>query len=61
MKQINLLLIPEDVQLCEKTKVKPVVVKPSEMNKKPAKEEPVVIPTVPPIEEASGILEPHAN
>ena len=60
MRQINLLLIPEDVQLCEKTKVKPVVVKPSEMNKKPAKEE-LVTPTVPPIEEASGILEPHAN
>ena len=53
--------MPEDIQLCEKTKVKPVVVKPSEMNKKPAKEEPVVTPTVPPIEEASEILEPHAS
>lgn len=58
MRQINLLLIPEDIQLCEKTKVKPVVVKPSEMNKKPSNEEPVVTPTIPPTAE---ILEPHAT
>lgn len=57
--------MPEDIQLCEKTKVKPVVVKPSEMNKKSDKEEPIVVnPTegTSPIEEGSiGILEPHAS
>ena len=58
--------MPEDIQLCEKTKVKPVVVKPSEMNKKPAKEEPiVVVPTedgTSPMEQAPvEVLEPHAN
>lgn len=56
--------MPEDIQLCEKTKVKPVVVKPSEMNKKPSKEDSDVVnptegtsPTEAPIE----ILEPHAT
>jgi hypothetical protein len=39
MRQINLLLMPEDIQLCEKTKVKPVVMKPSEMGKTPKEEE----------------------
>jgi hypothetical protein len=65
MKQINLLLMPEDIQLCEKTKVKPVVVKPSEMNKKHSEEDPSVVnPTegTSPIEEAPiEILEPHAT
>lgn len=44
MRQINLLLMPEDIQLCEKTKVKPVTVKPSEIGKKkePEKEESVI-------------------
>ena len=34
MKQINLLVIPEDIQLCEKTKFKAETVKPSEIGKK---------------------------
>lgn len=52
--------MPEDIQLCEKTKVKPVVVKPSEMNKKPSNEEPVVTPTTP-TEAPIEIIEPHAT
>ena len=34
MKQINLLVIPEDIQLCEKTKFKAETIKPSEIGKK---------------------------
>lgn len=40
MNQLNLLLIPEDVQPCEKTLVEPVVVRPSELRKKNHKPEP---------------------
>ena len=34
MKQINLLVIPEDIQLCEKTLVEAETIKPSEIGKK---------------------------
>jgi len=51
MRQINLLLMPEDIQLCEKTKVKPVVVKPSEMGKTPKEETPTPVEPTEPIDE----------
>ena len=59
MRQINLLLMPEDIQLCEKTKVKPVVMKPSEMGKTPKEEEtPTPVEPTEPIDEPVEPTEP---